>query len=90
MLPKANNLLFSFEYLSYLSYLPYLTIGPGNANIMVRYIFPLVDSNSILYIMYIGLKLTYRQPAQNGVLTDQLCRAIYCMDRSTTVNHDNL
>jgi len=22
-------------------------------------------------------ELTYRQPAQNGVLTDQLCRAIY-------------
>jgi len=23
------------------------------------------------------IQLTYRQPAQNGVLTDQLCRAIY-------------
>jgi len=27
-------------------------------------------------------KLTYRQPAQNGVLTDQLCRAIYCIQLS--------
>jgi len=26
--------------------------------------------------------LTYRQPAQNGVLTDQLCRAIYCIHLS--------
>jgi len=28
-------------------------------------------------------QLTYRQPAQNGVLTDQLCRAIYCIHLST-------
>ena len=28
------------------------------------------------------LQLTYRQPAQNGVLTDQLCRAIYCIHLS--------
>jgi len=27
-------------------------------------------------------QLTYRQPAQNGVLTDQLCRAIYCIHLS--------
>jgi len=26
--------------------------------------------------------MTYRQPAQNGVLTDQLCRAIYCIHLS--------
>ena len=25
-----------------------------------------------------AVQLTYQQPAQNGVLTDQLCRAIYC------------
>jgi len=24
-------------------------------------------------------QLTYRQPAQNGVLSDQLCRAIFCI-----------
>ena len=28
------------------------------------------------------MKLTYRQTAQNGVLTDQLCRAIYCIHLS--------
>jgi len=28
------------------------------------------------------LQLTYRQPAQNGVLTDQLCRAIFCIHLS--------
>jgi len=27
-------------------------------------------------------QLTYLQPAQNGVLTDQLCRAIYCIHLS--------
>ena len=27
-------------------------------------------------------QLTYRQPAQNGVLTDQLCRAICCIHLS--------
>ena len=27
-------------------------------------------------------KLTYRQPAQNGVLMDQRCRAIYCIQLS--------
>jgi len=26
--------------------------------------------------------LSYRQPAQNGVLTEQLCRAIYCIHLS--------
>jgi len=38
-------------------------------------------------------ELTYRQPAQNGVLMDQLCRAIYCihlsimpMQIATTIN----
>jgi len=29
-------------------------------------------------------QLTYRQPVQNGVLTDQLCRAIYCIHLSVT------
>jgi len=28
------------------------------------------------------VQLTYRQPAQNGVLADQLCRAIYCIHLS--------
>jgi len=27
-------------------------------------------------------QLTYRQSAQNSVLTDQLCRAIYCIHLS--------
>jgi len=27
-------------------------------------------------------QLTYRQPSQNGVLTDQLCWAIYCIHLS--------
>ena len=27
-------------------------------------------------------QLTYRRPAQNGVLTDQLCQAIYCIHLS--------
>jgi len=27
-------------------------------------------------------QLTYQQPAQNGALTDQFCRAIYCIHLS--------
>jgi len=27
-------------------------------------------------------ELTYRQPAQNGVMTDQLCRAVFCIHLS--------
>jgi len=35
-----------------------------------------------LHGLYLVFKLTYRQPAQNGVLADQLCRAIYCIHLS--------
>jgi len=32
-------------------------------------------------------QLTYRQPAQNGVLTDQLCQANYCIHLSIMPMH---
>jgi len=45
------------------------------------YIIGIFNSKFRAYVMgVIGRsELTYRQPAQNGVLTDQLCRAIHCI-----------
>ena len=40
---------------------------------MLESIFTFDQTDSFI----VSVKLTYRQPAQNGVLTDQLCRAIY-------------
>ena len=34
------------------------------------------EDNLVAVTMLSQLKLTYRQPAQNGVLTDQICWAI--------------
>jgi len=39
--------------------------------------------SSVVRIQMFSLpQLTYRQPAQNGVLTDKLCQAIYCIHLS--------
>ena len=41
------------------------------------------DYSQYLDAYYIVLQLTYRQPVQNGGLTDQLCRALYYIHLST-------
>jgi len=70
----------------------YATNGVFTAPVAGHYVFTLTyemwfhstyTKDGALHIMKNNARqLTYRQPAQNGVLTDQLCRAIYCIHLS--------
>jgi len=44
-----------------------------------RYAQRRTNSSRLYIFLHVTLQLTYQQPAQNGVLMDQLCWAIYCI-----------